>query len=177
MPEQRRGGWENWRWDETLFAGAAAHYLKGRGPYAAGLADSLSAALGLDGRGRLLDVGCGPGVIALQLAHLFESVVGLDPDAGMLGEAAREAKERSVQNTRWVPMRAEDLPDQLATFRVVTFAASFHWMDRPRVASAVKPMLDADGGVVQIHAPAYNPRDLGADEQDRLPYPHLRRTR
>ena len=30
----------------------------------------------------------------------------------------------------------------LGSFRIVTFAASFHWMDRPRVASAVATMLD-----------------------------------
>jgi cyclopropane fatty-acyl-phospholipid synthase-like methyltransferase len=39
----------------------------------------LAEDLGLDGSGRLLDVGCGPGVLAVRLAHLFEDAVGLDP--------------------------------------------------------------------------------------------------
>ena len=36
-------------------------------------------------------------------------------------------------NARWVEGRAEDLPAGLGTFGVVTFAASFHWMDQPPV--------------------------------------------
>ncbi|MYV68323.1 methyltransferase domain-containing protein, partial [Streptomyces sp. SID2131] len=75
--------------DETLFAGAAASYGRGRPPYAPGLVDALAGAPGLDGRERLLDVGCGPGTLALPLAPLFEEVVGVDPDGGMLAEAWR----------------------------------------------------------------------------------------
>ena len=85
------GGWESWVWDETLFAGAAPHYVQGRLPYAPGLADALADALGLDGTGRLLDLGCGPGVVALRVAHLVEEVVGVDADAGMIAEAQRLA--------------------------------------------------------------------------------------
>ncbi len=33
------GGWQDWEWDETLFAGAAPYYTEGRLPYAEGLAD------------------------------------------------------------------------------------------------------------------------------------------
>ncbi len=39
-------------------------------------------------RARLLDVGCGPGTVALLLAGRFQAVVGLDPDAEMLDRAA-----------------------------------------------------------------------------------------
>jgi SAM-dependent methyltransferase len=120
--------------------------------------------LGLDGRGRLLDVGCGPGVIALRLAHLFEHVIGLDPDADMLDEARRAAAQQGTTNVSWSQLRAEQLPAGLGTFKVITFAQSFHWMDRPKVAGVVGSMLEPGGAVVQIdpgrdgiaaaHAPA-----------------------
>jgi len=61
----------DWSWDETLFAGSAPYYERGRLPYAAGLAEALAAALGLGNRGRLLDVGCGPGTVALLCASVF----------------------------------------------------------------------------------------------------------
>ncbi len=168
---------DGWQWDASLFAGAAAHYGRGRLPYAPGLAVVLADTLALNGRGRLLDAGCGPGIVALLLAHLFESVVGLDPDHDMLVEAARLASARAVKNASWVCRRAEELPAQLGQFRVVTFAASFHWMDRPRVAAAVRSMLGADGAAVQIDAPAYRPDDLtsaatGHEDLHHPPPPH-----
>jgi len=68
------GGGETWSWDESLFAGAAGYYEQGRLPYAPGLADAFARSLALDGRGRLLDAGCGPGTVTLRLAPLFEAV-------------------------------------------------------------------------------------------------------
>jgi ubiquinone/menaquinone biosynthesis C-methylase UbiE len=166
------GGWETWSWDESLFAGAAGYYEQGRLPYAPGLADAIAHSLALDGRGRLLDVGCGPGTVALRLAPLFEAVVGLDPDAEMLAQASRSAVRLGVGNATWVHSRAEDLPAGLGRFRAVTFAASFHWMDRPRVASAVATMLDPGGAVVQLDAPAYRSDELAAEtRRGTLPFP------
>jgi ubiquinone/menaquinone biosynthesis C-methylase UbiE len=139
-----------WKWDASLFAGAAPYYERGRLPYAPALADAFADALQLDGGGRLLDVGCGPGTIALRVASLFEEVIGLDADPGMLAEAQRLATERRIANARWVHGRAEELPAGLGHFRAVTFAASFHWMDRPMVAAAVRTMLEPDGVVVHV---------------------------
>jgi SAM-dependent methyltransferase len=144
------GSWREWSWDPTLFAGAAPHYDRGRLPYSERLVDVFTAALGLDGTGRLLDVGCGPGTIALRIAARFEEVVGLDPDPEMLAEAERLARERNVTNASWVRRRAEELPAGLGTFRVVVFAQSFHWMDRPLVAATVRTMLDPGGAVVHV---------------------------
>ena len=58
---------DGWEWDDTLFLGSAPYYERGRLPYAPGLADILAEALALDGRARLIDVGCGPGTLALSL--------------------------------------------------------------------------------------------------------------
>jgi SAM-dependent methyltransferase len=166
------GGWETWSWDESLFAGAAGYYEQGRLPYAPGLADAFARSLALDGRGRLLDVGCGPGTVTLRLAPLFEAVVGLDPDAEMLAQAARAAAGLGVGNAAWVCQRAEALPAGLGSFRTVTFAASFHWMDRPRVAAAVATMLDQGGAVVQVDAPGYRADELAAETvRGTLPFP------
>ncbi|WP_371573897.1 class I SAM-dependent methyltransferase [Streptomyces sp. NBC_01314] len=141
---------EGWEWDRTLFQGSAAHYGRGRLPYAPGFPDALAEALGLDGRGGLLDVGCGPGTVLLPMARFFTEAVGVDPDEDMLAEAERQAGHRGVTNARWVAARAEDLPAGLGEFRVVVFAQSFHWMDRDRVAATALDMLEPGGALVHV---------------------------
>jgi SAM-dependent methyltransferase len=133
-----------------LFKGASAYYERGRLPYAPGFVETLATALGLDGRGRLLDVGCGPGIVTLALASRFAEVVGVDPDEDMLAEAGRQAVRLGVTNARWVAARAEDLPAGLGKFRAVVFAQSFHWTDQDRVAATVLTMLEPGGAFVHM---------------------------
>jgi SAM-dependent methyltransferase len=138
-------------YDPTIFEGAAAHYRAGRPPYSPQLEPVLAEELGLDGSGRLLDGGCGPGILTVRLAHLFEQVVGLDPDAAMLAEGRRAADERGITNISWVQARAEDLPEAApGPYRAVTFGSSLHWTDEARVAEAVYDMLEPGGGFALI---------------------------
>lgn len=93
MADHRTGpeDWESWKWDESLFQGAAKFYEKGRLPYAPSIGSTLAEALALDGVGRLLDVGCGPGTVTAVLASYFADAVGIDPDPGMIAAARRVA--------------------------------------------------------------------------------------
>ncbi|MET8527015.1 class I SAM-dependent methyltransferase [Micromonospora sp. NPDC005172] len=156
-----------WQWDETLYAGSARHYSVGRWPYPPATAEAIGTALDLNGTGRLLDVGCGPGSLTLLLAPLFETAVGVDADRDMLTEAQRRAGEVGVTNVEWRHLRAEELPADLGTFRVVTFAQSYHWMDRPLVARRVRDMLAPDGAWVHVGANTHQ----GVAGDDDLPYP------
>ncbi len=143
-----------WVWDETLFEGASGYYRDGRPPYAPGWVDVCVDVLELDGLGRLADLGCGPGTVGLALADRFAEVVGLDPDDGMIAEAARRAEaEGMAGRTRWIQARAEDWPAGLGTFTVAAFGRSFHWMDRDRVAATVRDALAPGGAVMIIAAP------------------------
>jgi len=153
-----------WEWDPTLFAGSAPHYARGRMPYPRRLADVLRDALALDGTGRLLDVGCGPGSLTALLAPLHESSVGIDADAEMLAEASRSSGAPRVV---WRHLRAEELPADLGLFRTVTFAQSFHWMRQEEVAAVVHGMLDERGA--WVHVAAWTHRGVPGD--DALPYP------
>ena len=116
------------------------------------MGDAFAREFDLDGQARLIDIGCGPGIVALELAALFEQVVGVDADPDMIAEAAREARRRGVENGRWLTMRAEELPGALGSFRVATLAQSFHWMERERVAKAIRGMLEPGGALVHVNA-------------------------
>src|SRR4051812_24263355 len=158
----------DWKWDPSLYRGSAAYYARGRVPYAPGYAARLADELGLDGRGRLLDVGCGPGVAALALAPYFAAVVGIDPDADMLAEARGRAAHLGVRNASWTETRAESLPAGLGSFRVMVFAQSFHWIDRERVAAAAFGMIGSGGYFVHV---SERQPDSPAPVSDRPPPP------
>ena len=147
-------------YDPTVYLGSAAHYRYGRPAYSPELEVVLTQETSLDGNGRLLDAGCGPGVLTVRLAHLFEQAVGLDPDAEMLMEGCRAAEENGVMNIRWVQGLAEDLPAVApGPYRLVTFGQSFHWTDEQRVAETVYDMLEPGGALAFIvHTVTGRPR-------------------
>jgi ubiquinone/menaquinone biosynthesis C-methylase UbiE len=110
-----------------IYRGAAAHYRYGRPAYSPKLEAVLTEHVGLDGTGKLLDVGCGPGILTVRLAPLFEETVGLDPDSAMLAEGRRFAEERGIADIGWIQARAEDLPAAApGPYRLITFGQSFH---------------------------------------------------
>ncbi len=118
-----------------------------RPPYAPALFDALLDKV--EGRGRALDLGCGPGKIAIILADHFAEVTALDPAARMI-EAGRRADAGRHGNIIWSQQRAEDLAtDQ--SFDLVTAGTAIHWPAHdilfPKLA-AVTPtlaILQADG--------------------------------
>lgn len=138
------------RYDAALYRGSAPHYPR-RPPYSPALVATVARELGLDGSGRLLDVGCGPGTLTIPLAPLFAEAIGLDPDAEMLAQAERRARESGAPPIRWVRAFAEEIGAlDLAPLRLVTFGQSFHWTDRERVAEAVYDRLVPGGALATV---------------------------
>jgi SAM-dependent methyltransferase len=150
-------------YDPTIYHGTAAYYARGRPPYAQALEATLIEEVGIDGTGQLLDVGCGPGILAIRLAGYFQQIVGLDADSEMLAEGARRASVAGVTNIEWIHARGEDIPTlQLGTCKLVTFGQSFNWMDRERVAKAVYALLEPGGALALIsHAHEGRPQPAG----------------
>src|SRR5207248_8533862 len=67
-------------------------------------------------------------------------------------------------NTRFVQLRAEELPAGLGSFDVITLAQSFHWFQTDEVARTLHGMLVADGTLVYVGATTHEgegnvPRD------------------
>jgi len=138
-------------YDPTQFAGAARYYRRGRPPYSEHLAEVVAGELALDGTGRLLDVGSGPGTVGLQLAPLFDHVTFLEPDPEMLAEARVHAEAEAVASADFVCATAEELPRLgLRPMRAVVFGQSFHRVDRIQVAEAVHELLEPGGALLLI---------------------------
>jgi SAM-dependent methyltransferase len=141
----------------SRYGGSAPYYVLGRMPYP----EEIAPALGLDGTQRLLDVGCGPGSLTRVLAPHVAEAIAIDADAEMLAAAP------GLANVRWKHMRGEDLPGDLGPFDIVTFAQSLHWMDRSKVAAAVRTMLNPGGVLVHVQATTHR----GDTSTDPLPHP------
>lgn len=138
-------------YDPTLFQGAAWYYARYRSRYPQILFDRLSDRFNLNGNERLLDLGCGAGLVSIPFSDRFSEVIAIDPDAEMLKEAEAEAAQVGVTNIRWIRDRAESISEQLGHFRLVTFGRSFHWMQRELVLEKLQPLLVKDGGIAILH--------------------------
>ena len=138
--------------ERKLFAGVASYYAKFRPWYPEEMFSYLRHRFGLNGKGRLLDLGCGTGQILLSLCKDFEEVVGLDIEPDMIAEAKKKAVELAVTNARWIVGKAEDLGNK-ETFRLVTAGASLHWMDGKTVLEKVYEITEKGGGIALIQNP------------------------
>lgn len=91
-------------------------------------------------RRRVIDIGCGPGNLTVQLKELGHDVVGVDGSAAML-ERARSRGLRVVRAS------AEALPLAGGCAEVVTAATAFHWFDHARAVPEMRRVLVKDGRV------------------------------
>ncbi len=99
----------------------------------------------------LLDVACGPGSLALDLAPHLARATGLDLTPAML-EQARAAQARlGVENADWVRGDAATLPFPDGAFTLVTAGAAFHHFAEPaRVLAGMARVCRPGGRVVVV---------------------------
>lgn len=83
---------------------------------------------------RILDVACGTGVVAFQLAKAAKEVVGLDLTGEMLQKARKERHDRGVVNVHFELGEAEALPFKDNQFDASVCRMSIHHFDDPQQA-------------------------------------------
>jgi SAM-dependent methyltransferase len=130
------------------FASTIAYYESARPPYGSAFFEAVARELGLNRSQRLLDVGAGPGILAIGFAPHCREVVGVDPEPGMV-EAARAAAERAGVAVRFIDGRFEDVAPKLGAFDVVTIGRAIHWLDPEPAREALHRVL-APGGRVLV---------------------------
>src|ERR1700722_6532623 len=109
-------------------ASTVAYYESARPPYDAGFFAAVAQQLGFDRSQRLLDVGAGPGILAIGFAPYCREVVGVDPEPGMV-EAARAAAERVGATVSFIEGRFEDAAAKLGAFDLVRIGRAIHWLN------------------------------------------------
>jgi ubiquinone/menaquinone biosynthesis C-methylase UbiE len=111
---------------EDAFAGTAAYYAKYRVPYPRVLTGDLLKRAGVTGKGRLLDLACGPGRIALSIAFSFRDVWAIDLEPEMINVGREEARKRGIGDIRWMVGRAEEMKAETGSFELITIGEAFH---------------------------------------------------
>lgn len=111
------------------FRTAAAYYRRYRPAYPPQLIARLAEAAGLDREARVLDLGCGPGSLAIPLAAHAGEVVAVDVEPEMIAELSHV----SPPNVTAVQARAEDVNERWGSFRLATAGRAIHWFDAPLV--------------------------------------------
>jgi SAM-dependent methyltransferase len=118
--------------------------------YRLGYPDSLIARVidlvGLQPGDPVMDLGCGPGILAIPLARAGMKVVAVDPEPAMLEAAAAAAREAGVS----LVLRGGSsfaLPVDAAPFRLVTMGRAFHWMDGANTLAALDPIVSVNGAL------------------------------
>src|SRR5258708_35958872 len=128
------------------FATTVPLYEKFRPPYPAEFFRAGCGRLELRNEHRLIDLGTGPGLLALGFAPYVGRIVGVDPEPGMLA-AARKAAAGVAQDFTLIESRAEALAMDVGRFDVVTIGRALHWMATEPTA-ALFDRLVAPGGAI-----------------------------
>src|ERR1019366_8633296 len=78
------------------FASTVEFYARYREPYPTKFFKKVAEQIALRGDESLLDVGCGPGLLAIGFAPFVGQCTGLDPETGMIAAAKAAAAEAGV---------------------------------------------------------------------------------
>ncbi len=129
------------------FETTARTYAAYREPYPETFFAAVAEALGFTGREALIDLGVGPGLLALGFAPRVGHVVGVDPEPAMIAEARQAAADAGVALTL-IEGRAEDVEARLGAFDLVSIGRALHWMEREPTLAAFDRILRPGGRIL-----------------------------
>lgn len=97
---------------------------------------------------RILDLGCGPGIVSAALAPHAKEVVAFDLTLEMLQKARQRGKEAGLHNLRFELGRAEELPFADRSFDAVVTRLTLHHFPDPQPVMAEMVRVTQSGGKV-----------------------------
>ncbi len=134
--------------NSEIFSGTVEYYTKYRIAYPADLLEMILDFCRAEGKGRLLDLGCGTGQLAIPLSSHFQHVIGIDISNDMIREAKAVSLAEGANNTRFFAMESEKIGQGMGSFNCVVCGNAFHWMDRELVLEKAYEILQPAGKMV-----------------------------
>ena len=121
-------------------------FYRYREPYPPAFFATVAARLPLTRAARLLDIGCGPGVLAIGFAPFVGSCIGVDREPEMLRVARAAATEARVDIT-FIQEGIEDLDCRHACFDFVTIGRALHWLPREATIGVLERIVTPGGRI------------------------------
>src|ERR1700677_4921971 len=81
---------------------------------------------GITAADEMLDVACGPGLVACEVASVAKHVTGIDLTPAMITQAIARQHSLGLTNVSWIQGDAQPLPFAAGTFSRVITRFSFH---------------------------------------------------
>lgn len=134
------------------FASTVELYARYREPYPPEFFAAVAKRLQFSGTERLLDVGCGPGLLAMGFAPYVGPCIGVDPEPGMVAAAEQAARDAAIELTV-LQSRFEDLPTSMGQFDIVTIGRALHWLNRDAALATLERIVRSSGFILVCGAP------------------------
>ena len=97
----------------------------------------------------VLDVACGPGLLACAFARVARHATGVDMTPAMLEQARNEQQKQGLNNLTWRPGDVYALPFSEAQFSIVSSRFAFHHLQEPLEAlKEMKRVCRPNGRIV-----------------------------
>ena len=124
----------------------------------------------------VLDVACGPGLLACAFARVAKHATGVDMTPAMLEQARKVQQEQGLANVSWQPGNVYSLPFPQAQFSIVSSRFAFHHLQDPLLALREMKRACKHGGTIVVADMAPVPAKAAAlDAAERLRDPsHVR---
>jgi ubiquinone/menaquinone biosynthesis C-methylase UbiE len=136
--------------DPRRFRANVPFYARFRLGYPDTLIDRIAAHAGLSRGDPVMDLGAGPGLLAIPFARAGMAVTAVDPEPDMLSELRAAASEAQIA-VDILEGSSFDMPRGIGPFRLVTIGRAFHWMDRSAALQMLDRLVLPGGTIAFVH--------------------------
>jgi len=105
---------------------------------------------GISSQDTVLDVACGPGLVACSLAEVARHVTGIDLTPAMIEQAQARQRAKQLTNLTWKVGDAVPLPFADDAFSIVVTRYTFHHFLDPQAVLAEMVRVCSPGGRVAV---------------------------
>lgn len=137
--------------NDVNFGRCSDDYARHRPGFPGSFYDRLESLMPISGR-RIIDLGTGPAVMAIELAQRGANVVGVDISENQIAVARRRAADAGlVERCEFLVASAEDTGLAAATYDMVTAGQCWHWFDGSKTLNEVRRVLKPGGLLAIAH--------------------------